>query len=194
MRIAFAIPGFPIDRTSIEGRQVRKIIDTCARRVGSVRYHPGAAVFTIDRAFHPRSSKRENAFALEILLAALCALDRLWLIYNPCAVPLLHDSGIYYANTEVWETIPALYARGWGDCKSLSACLIAEFRQRGIWCRPAFRFQGDPSATMFHILVMLEDGSWSCPSADLGMNAIQEQPGYGIPGNSPGGYAYGYSY
>lgn len=176
MKIIFAIPGFPVDRTSPEGRAVRKILDTTARVVGSVSYRPGHAVFLVDRAFTPRASAAMNAHVLETLLAALCALDRLWLQYCPAKFPLLHDSGIYYARTEVWDTIPALYARGFGDCKSLSACLVAEFRQSGLWCRPVFRFKGTPSATMFHILVMLEDGTWRDPSADLGMHAYQENP------------------
>lgn len=187
MNIAFAIPGFSLDARSSEGRAVRRVINACAARVGRARFQPGAVVFSIDNAFGLHSSKHQNAAALETLLACLCALDRIWLEYHGHDyTPGLYESGVYYARTIVWDTIPALYGRGFGDCKSLSACLIAQLRQQGIWCRPVFRYKGDPSATMFHILIMLSDGSWIDPSADLGMHAYQENPG--IPGNIHGCY------
>jgi len=184
MNIAFAIPGFSVDSMSTQGRAVRKVIDTCGRRVGKVTYKPGVVSFRIDGAFTMRSSARENATALETLLAALCALDRIWLQDFGHNTPGLYDTPVFYARTMVWDTIPALYARGFGDCKSLSACRVAELREDGIWCRPVFRFKGDPSATMFHILLMLPDGSWEDPSAALGMHSYQENPG--IPGNIHG--------
>lgn len=176
MNIAFAIPGFRTDAQSVEGRAVREVITACARQVGSFEMKPGVVVFKIDRAFSPRASKETNARALEVLLAALCALDRLWLTSRR---PLpLYSTPVYYARTMVWDTIPALYSRGFGDCKSLSACRVAELREAGTWCRPVFRFQGSPSATLFHILIMFEDGSWECPSALLGMHAQQERPDF----------------
>lgn len=177
MHIAFAIPGFRTDSKSVEGRAVREVVAACARQVGSAKFRPGAVVFSIDRAFSPRSSKEENAKALEVLLAALCGLDRIWVCSGRAPLPL-YDTPVYYARTMVWDTIPALYGRGFGDCKSLSAARVAELRNSGIWCRPVFRFQGSPSATLFHILIMFEDGSWECPSAALGMHAQQEQPQY----------------
>lgn len=173
MNIAFAIPGFRTDSKSVEGRAVREVVSACAKQVGSADFRPGLVVFKIDRAFSPRASKDANARALEVLLAALCALDRLWLASHR-SVPL-YQTPVYYARTMVWDTIPALYGRGFGDCKSLSACRVAELRSQGIWCRPVFRFQGTPSATMFHILLMFEDGSWECPSAALGMHVAQER-------------------
>jgi hypothetical protein len=177
MRIAFAIPGFHTDSKSVEGRAVREVVSACARQVGAAKFEPGAVVFTIDRAFSPRASKEVNARALEVLLAALCALDRIWFASGRACLPL-YATPVYYARTMVWDTTPALYRRGYGDCKSLSASRVAELRQSGIWCRPVFRFQGSPSATMFHILIMFEDGTWECPSALLGMHARQEQPQY----------------
>lgn len=177
MKIIFAIPGFQTDSKSAEGRRVRQVVDICARRVGSAAYRPGAVVFTIDRAFSPRASKKQNAIALETLLAALCALNRIWLQYHPGQFSLLCDSTVYYKRTDVWDTIPALLGRGYGDCKSLSACEVAEFRELGIWCRPVFRFQGTPAQTMFHILIMLDDGEWKDPSAERGMHTYQEMPG-----------------
>ena len=186
MNIAFAIPGFATDAKSGQGRAVRKVIDTCAKRVGKATLKPGVVVFRIDRAFNPRSSKEENAIALEVLLAALCALNRIWLQSFP-GTPPLAATPVYYERTDIWDTIPALLSRGFGDCKSLTACEVAEFREQGIWCRPVFRFQGTPSATMFHILIMLEDGSWKDPSAERGMHSYQEtHEGGSIPGNIHG--------
>ncbi len=171
MHIAFAIPGFSLDPKSSEGRDVRNVIDWCAKRVGSKALKPGAVVFSIDRAFKPRASNRENAAALETLLACLCALDTIWLKYHPNHVPL-YNSGIYYARTLVWDTIPALYGRGFGDCKSLTACRIAELRKQGTWCRAVFRHKSEVRSTMFHILVMLGED----PSKALGMLSYEEDP------------------
>jgi hypothetical protein len=186
VNIIFAIPGFQTDSKSVQGRAVRKVVDTVGKRVGKASFRPGVVVFRIDRAFHTRSSKQENAAALEVLLAGLCALNRIWLQCYPNTPPL-SATPVYYERTVVWDTIPALLSRGFGDCKSLTACEVAEFREQGFWCRPVFRFQGDPSAIMFHILIMLEDGTWKDPSAERGMHSYQETANGGsIPGNIHG--------
>ena len=173
MKIEFAIPGFRTDSTSVEGRAVRRTIDWCASHVGSVKYKPGVAVFRIDRAFNPRASNQTNAAALESLLTCLSNLDSIWLRYHPRHIPL-YNSGVYYARTLVWDTIPALYHRGFGDCKSLTACRIAELRSDGIWCRPVFRHKPRVSSTMFHILLMRENAEWEDPSKALGMLSYKE--------------------
>jgi hypothetical protein len=184
MNIAFAIPGFATDSKSVQGRAVRRVVDVCAKRLGKATFKPGVVVFRIDRAFNTRSSKQENAIALEVLLAALCALNRIWLQCYP-GTPPLYATPVFYERTVVWDTIPALLSRGFGDCKSLTACEIAEFRESGVWCRPVFRFQGDPSAIMFHILIMFEDGTWKDPSAERGMHSYQEtHEGGSIPRNN----------
>jgi len=182
MRIIMAIPQLSTDSTSAEGKQLRKVVSKCAASVGSVKIANGALVFSIDGAFGPRSSDTENARALEALMLCLCQLDLLWLRLHPSTLPL-YDSGVYYDRTMVWDTIPMLYARGYGDCKSLAACRIAENWQKGIWCKPTFRFDDDRrrsfslsrTGAMFHILVMYEDGSWEDPSKALGMIPPQEK-------------------
>lgn len=176
MKITFAIPMFSTDSKSAEGKAVCKVIDWCASRVGSRKYKPGAVVFTIDRAFKPHGSDKANAAALETLLTCLTALDCIWLKYHPGHVPL-YETGVYYARTLVWDTIPALYRRGFGDCKSLTACRIAELRMQHIWATPTFRHQADPRSTMFHILVMFANGTWEDPSKALGMLSYEESPG-----------------
>lgn len=176
MKIVFAIPGFLVDSKSTEGREVQRTIKWCAKRVGSAKFRPGAVVFTIDRAFNPRASDQVNAAALEVLLACLCELDMIWLRYHPGHIPL-YETGIFYERTTIWDTIPALYARGFGDCKSLSAVRVAEMRSRGQWCRATFRHKSEVNSTMFHILIMLGAGdSWEDPSKALGMTDHQEDP------------------
>lgn len=175
MQITIAIPGFLTDAQSVEGRQVRYAVDWCAKKVGSAKFKPGAVVFSIDRAFKPRASDLENATALEHLLTCLTVLDTIWLRYHP-GTPELYATPVYYARTLIWDTTPALYLRGFGDCKSLSACRVAELRKQGIWCRPTFRHKKQVSSTMFHILVMLKDGTWEDPSKAKGMLTYQEEP------------------
>lgn len=172
--IAFAIPGFSTDPRSAEGREVLSVINWCSKSVGSSKFLPGAVAFKIDKAFQQRSSNIVNAAALETLLDALTALDSIWLRYHRHTP--LYFTPVYYARTIVWDTIPALYSRGFGDCKSLSACRVAEMRRQGIWCRPCFRHKSTVSATMFHILVMYADGSYEDPSKALGMLSYQEDP------------------
>ncbi len=174
MNIVFAIPGFKTDSKSVEGREVRKVVDWCASIVGSRKFKPGAVVFRIERAFNPRASNQTNATALETLLTCLTTLNTIWLKRHPHIE--LYQTPVYYERTLVWDTIPALYRRGNGDCKSLTACLVAELRKRKIWCRPVFRHQSQVNATMFHILVMMKDGSWKDPSKALGMLSYEEKP------------------
>lgn len=174
MKIVFAIPGFSTDNRSVEGQRVRRAVSWCASRVGSAKFKKGAVEFSIDRAFRPRASNATNAAALETLLACLVQLNFIWLQFHP-GTPGLYQTPVYYERTTVWDTIPALYARGFGDCKSLTAALVAQLRKQGVWCRAVFRHKSQVSATMFHILVMLENG-WSDPSKDLGMLSYQEDP------------------
>jgi hypothetical protein len=188
MNITFAIPGFPTDSDSAVGQLVRQIVFSCARRVGPVHRQPEALTFDIEDAFVPHASDLANAKALEALMSCLTNLDSLWLRMHP-ETPRLYDSGVFYRRTDIWDTIPALYRRGFGDCKSLAACRVAELRARGIQCRPVFRFltEVNPDVpydqtgyTMYHILVMFADdrvdGLWGDPSKVLGMVPPQESP------------------
>ena len=152
---------------------VRKTLLGCARHLGKVSVRPGAATFRIDKAFTPSSSDLQNAAALATLLACLCQLNGIWLLFHPLTPPL-YATSVYYQRTEVWDTIPALYQRGYGDCKSLTAVRVPELRRGHIWARPVFRFKELPEGTMYHILIMFQDGTWEDPSKFLGMEAGQE--------------------
>ena len=156
--------------------------------------------FTLPHLFASGVSPRENAEGLRVLLDTLIALDS-WFLRHHSAAPL-YRSGVVYARTDDWETIPALYAHGFhgtdkpgsnfpprlgtfGDCKSLTAALIAEYRMAGIACEPVFRFSPLPGRrgdNMFHILVRVlpcarfPQGTWEDPSVRLGMGRDELAP------------------
>ena len=135
--------------------------------------------------FSPGASPRENAEGLRVLLDGLVALNRWHLRHHP-ARPL-YSAGVTYARTDNWEAIPALYMASWhgtdapdsnfprkwgvfGDCKSLTAALVAERLEQGQWAEPTFRFAESPDGHhLFHILVRTPYG-FEDPSAKLGMN------------------------
>ena len=138
-------------------------------------------LITLDlpHVFFPGASRVGNAYALRALLNCLVSLDQAYLATAEAEnipVPALYRSGVYYDRTEVWDTTPALYKRGYGDCKSLSACLVAEYRQRHISCRTVFRW--NPTADDghdFHILVQTPKG-FEDPSKILGMGKNENGP------------------
>lgn len=136
--------------------------------------------FNLPHVFNERSSDVENAFALRALLDCLVALNRgVYATLGRRGIRKLYDSGVTYSRTTLWEPIPALYRRGYGDCKSLSAALVAEYQEKGIECRPDFRFARNPQTgdLMFHILVNVPKANgydrtrWEDPSRKLGMGA-----------------------
>jgi len=177
MNIVFAVPGLLTDSSSVEGKRARLIIKKCVKIVGKARFEPGVIVFTVVNAFDKRSLATKNAIALEALMKCLTDLDSLYLELRASkgvSTPLLYDTPVYYERTIVWDTTPALYRRGFGDCKSLAACRVAELRRMGIPCRVVFRFDSNVQMTMFHILVMHEDGTFEDPSKVKGMIGPQE--------------------
>jgi hypothetical protein len=133
--------------------------------------------FDIGGAFYPGASDEDNALVLQALLEALIAVDRVWLSKHK-TTPKLYQSGVRYGRTTVWDSIPDLLARRYGDCKSLSAMYVAELREQGINAQPVFRFQKNPQTGQkdFHILVrvgkVFED-----PSRKLGMDQYHQSRG-----------------
>lgn len=129
-------------------------------------------VISLPHVFHSSASQVEEAEALMLLLEALVALDRTYLRHH--AVKGLYRSGVVYGRTVEWDTIPAVLQRGYGDCKSLTAWRIAELRERGIECRPVFRWVRRKNGRKdFHILVATQRGVgdvWEDPSKTLGMD------------------------
>jgi hypothetical protein len=131
-------------------------------------------VFNLPNVFYPGSDRAENSKALLELLNGLIAQNIVYLTSNSYLknpVPPLYRSKVRYGRTTWWENIPALYKRGYGDCKSLTAALIAEWRLKGIECEPVHRFYSlENGATNYHILVQHIDG-FEDPSKKLGMGS-----------------------
>lgn len=127
--------------------------------------------YNLPHVFFSGSTPENNAPVLQALLEALIAINTAFLRCNPHTVPL-YQSGVRYGRTYWWEPIPALYQRGFGDCKSLTAALVAEYRLAGIPCRPVYRHRKNDKTggTDFHILVMTKQG-FEDPSRALGMGA-----------------------
>lgn len=124
--------------------------------------------FNLPHVFRPGSNPTENAYVLRVLLECLIELNRTYLQFRP-QTPELYESGVRYDRTTWWETIPALYGRQKGDCKSLTAALIAQYREQGIEANPVFRFRKNPhGGTDYHILVQTANG-FEDPSKVLGM-------------------------
>lgn len=149
-------------------------------------------VFNLHQAFYPGSSDVDNACALRASLDYMIALNLAYLRYHAAAP--LYASGVIYGRTKIWEPTAALYlankfpnkddGKTWwtpmgssggkqrGDCKSLTACRIAEIRAAGKQAKPVFRFRPRSDGySDFHILIMTpeSESGWEDPSAKLGM-------------------------
>jgi hypothetical protein len=128
--------------------------------------------------FHPGASDDDNAQALQALLECLVTINRVYLRRHP-RTPKLYDSGVRYVRTQVWDSIPDLLARRYGDCKSLTAMLVAELRQQGEQAKPVFRFARNPHTHQkdFHILVWRGGKDFEDPSRRLGMDEYHRRQG-----------------
>jgi hypothetical protein len=123
--------------------------------------------FDLPHVFDSDSSTRENAEALSALLECLVAIDLAYL--GGHVVPPLYRSGVVYGRTETWDPIPAVLTKGFGDCKSLSAWLVASRRRESVPTKPVFRWFSRPDGIRdFHILVETDAG-FEDPSKVLGM-------------------------
>lgn len=131
--------------------------------------------YNIPHVFYPGSSLDENADALRILLDGLIRLNLAYLHHH--SVPPLFKAGVVYGRTEIWDSIPALYQKKFGDCKSLTAARCAELRMKGVDAKPVFRFNPrlNGGGLDFHILVQNPDFSFEDPSKVLGMEEYERR-------------------
>lgn len=133
----------------------------------------------IPHAFAKGSAPLANGRALRPLLDCMIQLNVGYL--QDCAdagvwVPPLYRAGVVYDRTVIWDTIPAVIKRGYGDCKSLATWLIAERRFAGLEAEPTFRWvKNSQGGTDFHILVQVP-GGFEDPSKVLGMGANENAP------------------
>lgn len=139
--------------------------------------------YNLPHVYYPGADKVLNGTTLRVLVDTLVRLNLAYLASEKShgrTVPLLYQSGVYYDRTLWWEPIPALYQRGYGDCKSLSAALIAErwFNQRQKTI-PTFRWVENVDGSVdYHILVQVGNG-FEDPSKVLGMGADENRRFYG---------------
>lgn len=130
--------------------------------------------------FHPRASDEDNALVLQALLEALTQANMVFLRRYP-KTPSLYQTGVRYGRTQVWDSIPDLVTRRYGDCKSLTAMRIAELRIHGEKAKPVFRFARNPQTRQkdFHILVQRSKGKvpFEDPSRLLGMDQYHQARG-----------------
>lgn len=123
----------------------------------------------LPHVFFPGSDSEDNAYALKALLDCLININRAFLRSHSGTVKSLYRSGVVYGRTEIWDSIPALYKRGYGDCKSLTAALVAEYQEQGTICKPVFRWKPRSNGVKdFHILVQIGN-VFEDPSKRLGM-------------------------
>lgn len=129
--------------------------------------------FNMPFVFYPGASQEDNAIVLRTSLEYLIRLNQIYLRNH--TVPGLYRSGVVYGRTTTWDSIPALYSKRYGDCKSLSAALIAQYRKNGVQAKPVFRFvTNKDGSTDFHILVQTKTG-FEDPSKALGMGADENK-------------------
>lgn len=133
--------------------------------------------FDLGGVFHPGASDEDNALALQAMLEALVSIDRIFLRRYP-KTPRIYNAGLRYGRTQVWDSIPDLITRRYGDCKSLTAMRVAELREAGEKCRPVFRFMFNPQSGQkdFHILVQ-HGKTFEDPSRKLGMDQYHASRG-----------------
>ena len=135
--------------------------------------------FDLGGVFYPGASDEDNALALQALLEALVAVNRVYLRRYP-KTRKLYDAGVRYGRTLVWDSVPDLLTRRYGDCKSLTAMRVAEIREASgdKAARPVFRFMVNPQTGQkdFHILIA-RGKDWEDPSRKLGMEQFHRARG-----------------
>ncbi len=185
MQITFNTPfGFSPDSTPEENREANRILRDIVQGLNAqgsgaraTLSRSGRCLFTFDlpSLFCAESTPVQDGNALQVLLKGLTDLNRAYLRNH--VVPDLSDSNVVYGRTDIWDTIPALYSlkdtadgpRAFGDCKSLTACRVAQYEKRGIPCSAVFRWIRTPQRTKdYHILVLTGNG-FEDPSKEKGM-------------------------
>ncbi len=183
MDITFSIPhAFGGDSTPALAVGARKILNDGLARLNrspvhsgrhAVRYriHGHYVTWTLPKVFGAGHSEDDNAFALRCLLDTLVQLNLDFIKFGPrVTIPGLYQSGVVYDRTVIWDTLPALYARKYGDCKSLTAALVAQYIATGTQAAPVFRFKTRADGAFdFHILVQTALYGFEDPSRILGM-------------------------
>jgi hypothetical protein len=129
--------------------------------------------------FADAQRREQSELVLRYLLEVLCAANVLYLQQHP-HTPGIYQSGVRYAAEEPacktcpfpeeWLAIPYVLAAGKADCEDLACWRVAELLMQGVPARPGFSYRMlSPQLAMYHIFVVLPDGSIEDPSRKLGM-------------------------
>lgn len=124
---------------------------------------------------HSTWLKRSRALgsAIKPLLESLARINQIYLTKHD--VPPLYKSGVRYMNEppefacEEFASIPAILARGWGDCDDLAPWRVAELRNLGENAKIRIQWKRTSKGKLFHIVVRRADGRIEDPSELLGM-------------------------
>lgn len=81
--------------------------------------------FDLGDVFHPGASDEDNALSLQALLECLIAINRVYLRHHS-RTPKLYQSGVRYGRTQVWDSIPDLLTRRYGDCFPVGSLLLRD--------------------------------------------------------------------
>lgn len=118
---------------------------------------------------------RMLGLAIKPLLDANVKVNRLYLATHP-RTPSIYHAGVIYREEdprqgyEDFALIPAIIARGWGDCDDLAPWRVAELQQQGEAARVRIQWKRVPRrGKLYHIVVRRADGRIEDPSALLGM-------------------------
>jgi hypothetical protein len=167
--ISFSVPHIgsagssPAEAAVVDG-EFSKALDTLRRDYPKTDLILGSpeCTFLLPRVFSVGSDLTENARAAEALLNCLCAIDLAYLQFRGGRVTPLYAHPLRYDRTVVWDTTPALFARNYGDCKSLVGSRYAEYRYAGQEARPMFRFMppnmSHDGEFQYHIVLLTARG------------------------------------
>ena len=130
--------------------------------------------FNLPHVFEGASDSQSESYVLRALLDAQTKINLAYL--RDHAVKSLYSSGVVYGRTKLWEPIPAVIMRGYGDCKSLAPWLVAQYLSTGLDARCVHRWVRRPDGLKdFHVLVQTRNG-YEDPSRVLGMGANENAP------------------
>lgn len=154
------------------------------------------AITIVSGLFKGEKDRARSNKALGHMLEALFRLDCEYLADNP-GTPPLYSAGVRYRREplgqERWLDVPTILEmpkeERFGDCEDLACWRAAELWVHGVPARPAFRYRqmvtrGGKPITVYHIVVLLPNGTTEDPSRALGMGG----PGDESPWRHPSPY------
>ena len=148
-------------------------------------YHPRFAIWAIGGESDAQTIDLARR-ALFHLCIALCNINYDYLRAFPDAVPHLYGSGVRYHDDshldcwrgtcriqeDEWQDVRTTLDKMYGDCEDLSCILVSQYWMKGIHALPFPVLQNgdkEDESQLWHIQVLLPDGTIEDPSVQLGM-------------------------